>query len=92
MRFVGTAVLRTDERRLSTQKPVPVLDLPAPIDVPDGESTVNRVPERLNVPFHLSLSATLVGRSNPAAHLETAVDELFFTTRVPHHPSFHLES
>ena len=75
-----------------TQNPVLVLVLPAAMYSPEADSTVNLAPDRLNVPFHLSLSDTLVGRSNPIVYLETFVDVLFLTTKVPHPPSFHFES
>ena len=92
MREVGVAVLRTDDLRLSTQKPVLEFVFPGAIEIPEGDRTVKRVPERLKVPFHLALSETFVGRSNPADHLETLVAELFFTMRVPHQPLTHLSS
>lgn len=92
VREVGVAVLRTDDLRLSTQKPVLEFVFPGAIEIPEGDRTVKRVPERLKVPFHLALSETFVGRSNPADHLETLVAELFFTMRVPHQPLTHLSS
>lgn len=53
---------------------------------------MNRVPDRLNVPVHLSLSETFVGKSNPIEYLETPVEPWFFTTRLPHHPLLHFSS
>lgn len=77
---------------MSTQNPVLVFDFPALIEAHDGDSTVNRVPDRLNVPFQVSDSATLVGRSNPTVHFEIAEAEEFLTTKVPHQPSRHVVS
>jgi len=92
VRLVGTAVLRTDERSRSTQNPVLLLVCPAAIDSPDADSTVKRVPERLNVPLHLSLKFTVVGRSNPIVYFETLVEPLFVTSRLPHQPLLHFSS
>ena len=83
----------TDADRLSTQNPIELLVLPAPICSEKFALTVNRVPERLKLPFHEPLSFfTVVGRSNPTVNFLTVDFVLLVINIEPHQPFDHLSS